>query len=260
MDSKALKDNTEKNNFREYMSDSNTLLSFILTLLAVLVPTFRGSDFLRQLFQLNVDGLLLYQAIFAFLALMSAFSILFIVNRLVSKVKDRKTWRKYGYYTFVFLMLGALSLSLREFYAPSSSLSSYFLEKEERISYSMVQVEAGLEIELDYCSKSGSQVICSLFVRNVSDEDLDIGGVNNTRIYDQENTRAELERVHIANEFIRSSRSIPLTKKSATSLKLFFKYPTESNPVMIKKLNFKLDYSDGTRIIAFRNIAITSGI
>lgn len=84
------------------MSDSNTLLSFILTLLAVLVPTFRGSDFLRQLFQLNVDGLLLYQAIFAFLALMSAFSILFIVNRLVSKVKDRKTWRKYGYYTFVF--------------------------------------------------------------------------------------------------------------------------------------------------------------
>lgn len=260
MNNDMLNAKNEKKNLREYMSDSNTLISFLLTLLAVLAPTFRGSDFLKQLIQLNIDGLLLYQAIFAFLALVAAFAILFTVNRLVSHAKVRNTWRRYGYYVFVFAMLGALSLSLREFYAPSSSLSNYFLEKEERINYASVQVEAGLEIELEYCSRSGSQVTCNLDVRNVSNEDLEVSGVGDTRIFDQENTKAELERIHVANEFIRSYQKISLTKKSSTSLKLFFKYPTESNPTLIKKLSFNLDYSEGRRALAFRNIAITNSI
>ena len=251
---------TEKKNLREYMSDSNTLLSFLLTLFAILVPTFRGSEFLKEVIQLNIDGLLLYQAIFAFFALLSAFSILFIVNRLVSNVKTRSAWSRYGYYTFVFIMLGTLSLSLREFYAPSSSFSNYFLEKEQRINYALVQVESGVEIELEFCSKSGSQVICNLVIRNVSNEDLEIRGIGWTEIFDQENTKAELERVHIANDFIRSNQKISLTKKSSTNLKLFFKYPSESNPTLIKKLSFNLEYSEGKRNIAFRNIAVTSSV
>ena len=76
MNNDMLNAKNEKKNLREYMSDSNTLISFLLTLLAVLAPTFRGSDFLKQLIQLNIDGLLLYQAIFAFLALVAAFFVL----------------------------------------------------------------------------------------------------------------------------------------------------------------------------------------
>jgi hypothetical protein len=232
----------------------------LLTLLAILVPTFQSSDFLRQLFLLDINGLLLYQAVFALIALLSAFLILFIVNRLVSKNKARSSLNKFCYYTFVFILLGSLSLSLREFYAPSSSFSGYFLKAEGRINYSMVQVEAGVEFELDNCTKSGSLVVCNLEIRNVTNEDLEVDGLNNTKMFDQENTQAKLERMHFANEFIRSSRSLQLTKKSSASLKLFFKYPTKSHTTLIKKLGFSLDYSEGDRIITFRNIPISIGV
>jgi hypothetical protein len=253
-------DNPEKVQFRNFISDSNTLLTFLLTLLAILVPSFQSTDFLRQLLLLEIDGLLLYQATFALSALLSAFLILFIVNRLVSMNKSRSNLKKYCYYTFVFVLLGSLSLSLREFYAPSSSFSDYFLKEEGRVNYSMVQVEAGIEFEVDYCTKSGSQVVCNLEVRNVTNEDLEVDGLNKTRMLDQENSNAKLERVHYANEFIRSSRSLQLTRKSSASLKLFFKYPTSANIVMIKKLSFDLDYSNGDRVITFRNVPITVGL
>jgi uncharacterized membrane protein YidH (DUF202 family) len=247
---------TNKRDLREYMSDSNTLLTFLLTSLTIIVPTFSGTDFLKQLIKLDVDGLILYQCVFAILAVSSSFLILYTVSRLLSVSKERSRVKKYSYYTFIFFMLAMLSLSLREFYAPSGSFSDYFLKKEGKVIYSLVQEEAGVEFELETCSKSGTQVICNLIIKNTSDEDLIIKNLNNTYMFDQNNNEAKLERIHIADDFIESYKDIQLTRRSAANLRFYFKYSKNAAPSMVKKLNMKLKYSEGYREITFRNIQI----
>ncbi|WP_067216878.1 hypothetical protein [Marinomonas gallaica] len=248
----------ESNGFFHFVTELSVIQTLVLTAIAVLFPTFKNVDFFGRLKSLDFDGLMLYQGLFAFIAVVSAFLILYIVSKLATSSTACTTFKKYFYYVLSFSLIFIFSLSLREFYAPTSSLTSYIVGKEMKVNYGLVQVESGLEYEVQSCSKSGTLIQCDLKVSNKTDEDYDVSRFDRVFLYDQSNNQGVREKVIFDNQGVGRWEKIHLTKKSSTNLVLYFKMSAKSNSDLVKKLQINFHYFGADRSVTFRNLKLES--
>jgi len=246
--------------FLHFITELSVIQSIIITAVAVLFPTFKNVDFLSQVKSLDFDGLVLYQSMFAFFAVISAFSILYMISVLSTSDKACSTIKKYSFYTLTCLMIFTFSLSLREFYAPTTSFTSYFVGKELKVNYGLVQVESGLEFEVASCSKSGLLIQCNLKVTNKTKDDLNVSRFDRVYLYDQTNHEGKREKVIFDNKGVGRWEKIHLTKKSSTDLTLYFNMSDKSNSKLVKKLEINFHYFGNDRHVTFRNLALESAV
>ncbi|WP_283392492.1 hypothetical protein [Photobacterium phosphoreum] len=253
-----IKKNKDSNGFFHFMTELSVIQTLVLTVIAVLFPALKSVDFLDRLRSLDFDGLLLYQTMFASIAVVSAFFILYVVSKLATSETACSTFKKYFYYLLSCLLIFVFSLSLREFYAPTSSFTSYVIGKEVKVNYGLIQVESGLEYEIQTCSKSGKLIQCNLTVSNKTDEDYNVARFDQIFFYDQSNSKGVLEKVIFDNQKVGRFSEIHLTKKSSTNLVLYFKMSAKSNTNLVKKLLINFHYFGENRSVIFRNLKIES--
>ncbi|SIO94770.1 hypothetical protein [Vibrio spartinae] len=246
--------------FLHLFTELSVIQSIVLTAIAVLFPTFKSVDLLSQVKILDFDGLLLYQGAFALLAVISAFLILYMISILATADKACTTFKKYLFYTATCLMIFTFSLSLREFYAPTSSFTSYFVGKELKVNYSLVQVESGLEFEVVTCSRSGQLVKCELKVTNKTEDDMNVTRFDRVSLYDQNNHRGKREKVIFDNQNVGRWESVHLTKKSSSDLAMYFNMSEKSASKMVKKLAINFNYFGNDRLVTFRNLELESAL
>ncbi|EPF2927908.1 hypothetical protein ACSL9C_000745 [Vibrio navarrensis] len=247
---------SKKRSVSYFFSELNMYITVILTISLILFPTLKNVDFFERIEISNLDGLLVYQLLFAAFASIAAIFQLYIVSRLAEREKACSSIKKIIYYVFSFFALFVVSWSLKEFYAPSSSFSSYFVEKEEKVNYGLVQVESGLEYELRTCFLSGKLLSCDLKITNKMDEDLDVSRLQNVSLYGQNNSEGKLDKVVFDGRAAFVTTEIHLTKKSTSNITLYFNMSEKSKSEMVKKLNLQFYYFGGYRSVTFRNIKI----
>ncbi|GGA87867.1 hypothetical protein GCM10011369_32430 [Neiella marina] len=239
------------------VAELSVVQSFIITVVAVLFPTLKNIDVISQIKAWELDGLFVYQIAFAVLATLSAFLILYMVSVLATSDKACTVFKKYFFYTLTCLLIFVLSLSLREFYAPTSSFTSYFLGKELNVNYSLVQNEAGITFEVVTCSKSGRLIKCNLEVSNVTSDDMNVGRFDRVSLYDQNNNQGNREKVIFDGKNVGRWDKIHLTKKSSTKLSLYFNMSDKASAELVKKLDINFHYFGNDRRVTFRNLELT---
>lgn len=244
--------------FFHFIAELSVIQSIALTAIAVLFPTFKNVDLLSQIRSWDFDGLFLYQSGFALLAAFAAFSIVYMISVLATSDKACSFVKRYIFYVLTFFMIYLFSVSLREFYAPTSSFTSWLLGKEIKVNYGLVQVESGVEFEALTCSKSGRLIKCNLDVKNTTEDDLNVTRFDRVSLYDQSNSKGKLEKVVFDGSSVGRWDKIHLTKKSTTSLSIYFNMPEKSLSELVKKLEINLHYFGNNRLVTFRNLDLTS--
>lgn len=239
-----------------FFTELSVLQSLLLTVVAILFPSLRTVGFFSQFTSLSFDGLLLYQGCFAILATLSAFVILYLIGRLASSDKACSSIMKYTYYFITLVMIFSFSICLKEFYAPTSSFTKYFVGEELSVNYALVQEESGMEYEVETCSISGFLVKCTINLSNKTEDDFNVKRFDLISMYDQDNHKGKLEKVIFDNRVVRRSDSIHLTKKSSATLIAYFQMSNKSKSEIIKKLRLNLQYFGDFREVIFRNIEL----
>lgn len=251
-------DNTEtRTSSTGFFSELNGFLSLMITLLAVLFPLLPNFNLSYLITNFYVDGLLIYQLVFASLSVIPAFGLLYIVSRLAKSDQACGPFKKYLSYGMSVLFIILFSGSMKEVYAPTNSFTEYFIEKESNISYALVQDEAGIEYKIEYCNKSGQQIRCNINLYNKTSETINITDLQQIYLYDQLNRPASFEKTIFNSTIMRNYGKIHLTSKSKSNIDVYFNVKDTAQIKQSRELSFNFDYSNKNRHVTFMNVPIS---